>query len=285
MRSSSKWFFTSLLLAPVASFLWAAPQRLAWQQKFTDDQHAARVKLNEGVQAYKAGDFDEAIEDFKQAAQLDHSLTDAQLYLATAYASQYVPGAISDENMDYGNEALQEYRSVLSTDPKNVSAIDGIAQLLYYMASNPWDHSKLDESKKYRLMHIKIHPDDVEPYYWIGVIDWSIARHAEQQTRAEWKERSAVELAESEPLPDVLRQQLKRETEQWVDEGIADLKKAIELRPDYDDALAYLSLMYRQKASIETDPTARHEDTDKADELVNRVQQIKEARMKQQNPH
>ena len=164
MRSSSKWFFRSLLLAPVASFLWAAPGRLAWQQQFTDDQRAARVKLNEGVQAYKEGDFDEAIADFKQAAQLDHSLTDARLYLATAYASQYVPGAISDENMDYGNEELQEYRSVLGADPKNVSAIDGIAQLLYYMSSNPWDRSKLDESKNYRLLHIKIHPDDVEPY-------------------------------------------------------------------------------------------------------------------------
>ena len=34
--------------------------------------------------------------------------------------------------------------------------------------------------------------------------------------------------------------------------------------------------MYGQKASIETDPTARDEDTDRADELVNKVQQIKE---------
>jgi len=34
--------------------------------------------------------------------------------------------------------------------------------------------------------------------------------------------------------------------------------------------------MYGQKASIEPDPTARDEDTDRADELVNKVQQIKE---------
>jgi len=66
--------------------------------------------------------------------------------------------------------------------------------------------------------------------------------------RAEWKERAAVNLAKSESLPDVFRQQLKRETEQLVDEGIADLKKAIELRPDNDDALAYLKFDVRPES-------------------------------------
>ncbi len=30
------------------------------------------------------------------------------------------------------------------------------------------------------------------------------------------------------------------------------LKKAIELKPDYDDAMAYLNLLYRQKADLES---------------------------------
>ena len=283
MRSSAKLCFGFLFsLAPFACFLRGRSLPVPPQQQLTDDQRAARAKLKEGVQAYKESDFDEAIEDFKQAAQLDHSLTDARLYLATAYASQYVPGGLSDENLDYGNQALQEYRSVVDADPKNVSALDGIGQLLYYMSSNPWDRSKLDESKRYRLMHIKIRPDDAEPYFWIGVINWSIAYHAEQQMRAEWKERTAVELPDSESLPDILRQQLKKKTEQLVDEGIVDLKKAIELRPDYDDSMAYLSLIYRRKAVIDADPHVRDEDNEKADEWVNKVQQIKQARMKQQ---
>jgi tetratricopeptide (TPR) repeat protein len=112
-RSFSNRFFGSLLLASVATFLWAAPRLLLAQQALTDNQRAALAKLSEGVQAYKDAQFDEAIEDFKRAAELDHSLLNAKLYLATAYASQYVPGGQSEENLEYGTQSLREYHDVL----------------------------------------------------------------------------------------------------------------------------------------------------------------------------
>ena len=94
--------------------------------------------LNKGVQAYKDGQFDQAIEDFKQAKELDPSLTNARLYLATAYASQYIPGAPSDENVRTGQQAIEEYKEVLQADPDNLTAIDGIGSILYNMAANPF---------------------------------------------------------------------------------------------------------------------------------------------------
>ena len=90
------------------------------------DKLRARDKLNKGVQAYKANQTDLAIEDFKQAKQFDPSLTNAQLYLATAYASQYIPGAPSDDNVRMGKQAMQEWQEVLNRDPNNLNAIDGI---------------------------------------------------------------------------------------------------------------------------------------------------------------
>ncbi len=66
----------------------------------------ARDLLNKGVNAYKSAQFDVAIEDFKQAKDLDPTLTNAQLYLATAYASQYIPGAPSAENVRNGEQAI-----------------------------------------------------------------------------------------------------------------------------------------------------------------------------------
>jgi len=42
------------------------------------DKLRARDKLNKGVQAYKAGQPDLAIEDFKQAKEFDPSLTNAR---------------------------------------------------------------------------------------------------------------------------------------------------------------------------------------------------------------
>ena len=67
-----------------------------------------------------------------------------------------------------------------------------------------------------------------------------------------------------------------------MDEGIADLQKAIQLRPDYDDAMAYLNLLYRQKADMETDPAARDADIKLADDLVDQVKAIKQQKL--QNP-
>src|SRR5579871_4996165 len=52
----------------------------------------ARDKLNKGVQAYKNAKYEDAIENFKDAVELDPSLVNARLYLATAYMGQYIPG-------------------------------------------------------------------------------------------------------------------------------------------------------------------------------------------------
>ena len=45
----------------------------------------ARDQLNKGVQAYKNAKYEDAIEHFKNAVELDPSLINARLYLATAY--------------------------------------------------------------------------------------------------------------------------------------------------------------------------------------------------------
>src|ERR1017187_7446570 len=95
------------------------------------DKLKARDLLNKGVAAYKDGKFDQSIEDFKQAKDLDPSLTNARLYLATAYATQYIPGAPSEENIRMGEAAVKEFQEVLAGDSNNISAIDGIGSILY----------------------------------------------------------------------------------------------------------------------------------------------------------
>jgi hypothetical protein len=53
-----------------------------------------------------------------------------------------------------------------------------------------------------------------------------------------------------------------------VEEGIRDLEKAIELKPDDFNAMAYLNLLYRQKADLEVGEDARQADLRIADEWV-----------------
>ncbi|MGD1212286.1 MAG: hypothetical protein ABR973_13130 [Candidatus Acidiferrales bacterium] len=242
------------------------------------DKLRARDKLNKGVQAYRNAQFDIAIEDFKQAKELDPSLTNAQLYLATAYASQYVPGAPSQENINNGNQAVAEFKNILEKDPNNLSAIDGIGSILYNMGSTPYDEKKILESKSYHEKHIALAPNDPEPYYWIGVIDWALAFRANRDMREEYNKsaKAKKQIKESDPLPPALASQFTEKLGSTVDEGISRLQQAINLKPDYDDAMAYLNLLYRQKADMESSPQAREADLQQADDLVDKVKAIKQ---------
>ncbi len=246
------------------------------------DKLKARDLLNKGVNAYKSAQFDVAIEDFKQAKELDPTLTNAQLYLATAYASQYVPGAPSDENIRNGQQAITEFKQILSNDPNNLSALDGIGSILYNMAGTPFDDSKMEESKTYHEKHISLKSDDPEPYYWVGVIDWSLAYHGNKEMREEFNSSAKKTIKDSDPMPAPLATQFSSKYGQTVDQGITDLQKAIQIKPDYDDAMAYLNLLYRQKADMETSAEARDADLKNADDLVDKVKAIKQKKM--ENP-
>ena len=243
----------------------------------------ARDKLNKGVVAFKAGQSDIAIEDFKQASQLDPSLMNARLYLATAYASLYIPGAPSDENKARGEQAIKEFKDILSIDPNNLSAIDGIGSLLFQMAGTPpIDEKGFQESKTYHERHIQIKPNDPEPYYWMGVIDWTLAWHGNGLMRLDYnKNNIKKQVKDSDPLPASLRTEYASQYGSLVDEGITDLQKAISLKPDYDDAMAYLSLLYRRKADMVESADERASLEKQADDLLDKIKEIKQKRLEQ----
>jgi tetratricopeptide (TPR) repeat protein len=239
----------------------------------------ARDDLNKGVAAFKNGQYDQAVEFFKKAKELDPNLLNARLYLATAYASQYIPGAPSEENMRHGREAIAEYKSALEHAPDNLSAIDGLASILYQMAGQPFDPKKFEESKAYHQKHIQLKPNDPQPYYSIGVIDWALAYRGNTEMRAEYnKAHINKQVKDTDPLPPDVRKAYADKYGALVDDGIASLKKAIELNPTYDDAMTYLNLLYRRKADMVESTAEREAYTKQADELLDKVKEIKQKR-------
>jgi len=245
----------------------------------------ARDLLNKGVAAFKNGQYDAAVEDFKQAKDLDPSLLNARLYLATAYASQYIPGAPSEQNKNIGRQAIQEFKDILATNPDNLSAIDGIGSILFQMAGTPYDPKLFEESKTYHQKHIQLKPEDPEPYYWIGVIDWTLAFRANSEMRKEYNEKNIrKQVRDTEPLPPVIRGDYLAKYGPLIDEGISDLQKAISIRPDYDDAMAYLNLLYRRKADTVASADERAALLKQADDLVDRVKEVKQKRASQPTP-
>jgi len=245
----------------------------------------ARDLLNKGVAAYKNAQYDTAIEDFKQAKDLDPGLMNARLYLATAYASQYIPGAPSDQNVRLGTQAVNEFKEVLQLDPNNLSATDGIGSILFQMAGTPYDPKKFEESKSYHQKHIELKPNDPEPYYWIGVIDWTLAFRGNGELRAAYnREHVNKQVKDDDALPPAVRAEYVAKYGALVDEGVAYLQKAIQLKPDYDDAMAYLNLLYRRKADMVESADERANLKKQADELIDKVKEIKQKRAEQPPP-
>ena len=239
----------------------------------------ARDALNKGVNLYKNAQFDDAIEKFKEAKQLDPALLNARLYLAAAYTGQYIPGAPSEENIRRGESAVEEYKEILRMDPNNLAAIDGVGSILFFMAAQPYDPKKFDESRSFHLKHIEIKPDDPEPYYSVGVINWTLAYRANREMRIEYNKTARKRLNDDQPFTGKLRDDFMANYGPMIDQGIDELKKAIQLRPDYDDAMAYLNLLYRQKADIADTDAERQQLLQDADALVDRVKEIKQKKM------
>jgi tetratricopeptide (TPR) repeat protein len=235
------------------------------------DKLRARDQLNKGVNAYKNAKYDTAIEDFKRAVEYDGTLLNAKLYLATAYAQQYIPGVDSPDNLQNANNAIEQYKAVLEQDPKNINSIKGIAYLYLQM-------KKFDDAKQYYHKAIDLDPNDPEAYYSIGVIDWTQA----YQPRME--ERAKMGLKPDEPMKDKkVCVQLRDAHGAIIQDGLDNLNKAVQLRQDYDDAMAYINLLYREKADRECDnPDERAADLKTADEWVDKTMAAKKAKAEKQ---
>jgi tetratricopeptide (TPR) repeat protein len=220
----------------------------------------ARDHLNKGVQSYKNARYEEAIEHFKTAVSLDPSLLNARIYLATAYAQQYVPGAETDENKRYASQAIDEYKKVLAVDPANVNSVKGIAYL--YLQEKDFD-----QAKQYYNRAVQIDPNDPESYYSVAFIDWTQAYKFRQE------ERNKLGMKATDALKDKkVCEAVQAHSAPIVEEGIGLLTKALQLRQDYDDAMAYMNLMYRERADYECDNAeARNNDLKAADGWVDKT--------------
>lgn len=233
----------------------------------------ARDQLNKGVDAFRNAQFPQAVDHFQQAVSLDPTLVNARLYLATAYEQEYVPGGASSDNQKIGDKAIQTFQDVLKIDPKNTNALGSIAQLYYQMKD-------FDKAKQYQQELMQIEPNNPDPYYWIGVLNWLPCFKRTMELRTDLHLTTPKDPAKPDvlpPLPKKAREQLAQQNGTLVDEGIKALEKAIELKPDYADAMSYLNLMYRQKADIEEDADAREADLKKANDLVTKALALKKA--------
>ena len=240
----------------------------------TEARSQARVQLNKGVQAFKSALYPAAVAHFTAAVELDPNFITARLYLATAYMQQYIPGADSPDNQQMAKAAYDRFQEVLTRDPKNELAVASIASLLF-------NEKKLDEANEWYLKLIALNPKNKEAYYTLGVIAWTKALVVDGEART----KLGMKPEDPGPLKDKkVRAEVAAKNGPVVDEGIKDLDKALQIDPEYDDAMAYENLLYRQKADLEDSPEAYRADIEAADNFFARTLETRKVKA-ERNAH
>ncbi len=207
------------------------------------DKLQARDEVNKGVRAYTAQNYKEAAEHFSKAVELDPGLIAARLYLAATYRVQFVPGIPSEENLQRAETAIKIFQEVLEQDPANVNAIANIAGL-YDGLDMP------EKAKEWYRKRIEIEPDNPEPYYGIGTINFK---------------QVSVETGQNGDNVENLAPEKREQLRKWVDSGVDALKTSIDKakaqKKPYSDAAQYLNLLYRERSYLSELPMDAEERT------------------------
>ena len=241
----------------------------------TDDW---RSWLNRGVAAYKAARYEDATKAFEKAVELNPNNVTTHLYLASAYMSWYVPGAESPENLDHARRAEAEFQMVLRLDPNDATALASLAALAYKQAQGMQDPEqklrKLDEAYDWYEKVAFADPQNKEAHYSRGVIVWVKWYAAWMKARTDL----GMKPEDPGPLPDAaVRGRLSAQYSSLLDQGMMNLNKALEIDPDYDDAMAYMNLLIRERADLRDTQEEYQRDVKTADRWV---QKALEARKK-----
>jgi hypothetical protein len=91
--------------------------------------------------------------------------------------------------------------------------------------------------------------------------------------------KTRLKLKPQDPISDrTERETLRVHNDALVAEGIAMLEKAMLLRADYDDAMAYMNLLYRERADLADTAETHDEDLKAADMWMGKALAIKRAK-------
>lgn len=241
----------------------------------------ARLDLKEGNQSYLRGEFKEAIRHYEAALHHAPRHALAALYRAYSHVNLFRLSSDPQERKQFGNEAVKSFVQFLEiqgdedTAPSR-SRIEQFILTLYLDANesgkavafleerlekDPDDVSALQMLSNIKSdlgdipgalallrRRIELSPESPEAHHALAVFAWSVAFNSR--------------------LPDSLA------TESLIDEGIRDARKAMELRPDYVEAITYANLLYREKIKRTTDPLERQRFEGAADSLRNRAMEL-----------
>ena len=218
----------------------------------------AKDKVNQGAIQYNQGHNPQAQEFFVSATETDPSYTTAWLYLGATLVKEYNREIDETKKKEIANRALEVYKKALSLAGDNCINVDNA---LSYIAIIYDDMKNFDEwvkamearaTNKCTKKEFK-----AQSYHSMAVKFWQCSY--DQTTRYQDKNlitKDAFHYRNMDypaALPD------KQKAEACVANGFANIEKALELDPEYTEAMFYKGMLYRERQKLTKEDTKRKE--------------------------
>jgi serine/threonine-protein phosphatase 6 regulatory ankyrin repeat subunit B len=177
---------------------------------------------------------------------------EAAVRAGMTYANAYYA---SNDSADL-EQARLALQGVLARNPDHLAALEWMGALEVIEWNGEPDLDQFRRAHALFERSVELDPNDADRHYWIASVNWTFAS---RETGAATDEYRSI-----------------------VDEGIDHAAAAIALDPWYDDAYAYLDLLYRLKADLAGTPAERNrflELAETAGRDAGRVRQERDGRL------
>jgi tetratricopeptide (TPR) repeat protein len=278
----------------------------------------AKMAFKDANAAYQTNDYRKAAAKYEEAISRDPNFTDAYFYLANSYDNLYKPAKKGDATNDaYLTKAIENYKKAgeQSTNPKlkklaleylvaayrdklnDPAQAEPVVQRMIQMEPNEptnyfalakiyEDAGRYDEAQATLEKAKEIRPND--PTVYMQLAGYYNRQGEFDKTIEALQERAAKEPNNPEAFHtlatyfwDKTFRDKALKTDQkmkYIQTGIEAEDKAIQLKPDYMEALVYKGLLLRLQATLEKDANKQKALLKEADELRDKAQAIRKTK-------
>lgn len=254
----------------------------------------ARQLAREGNQLFRDGEYPAALEKYRLSEELHPGIPQVVLNRGLACRQMVIPGSDAAEHqraVDCALQAFQElsklepndsrgeelyvqtlfdgdrfetlvdmYTKRLEADPKDLEAVNALIQIY-----SRWE--KWQETLKWTVRRAELMPHDAEAQYGVGVLIFNLLlEKGGAGPNAKYDPRPEANPEQEPPAfrPDDI---VSAERVRLANLGIEHLEHALKILPTYREAMAYVTLLYRQRAMGQFDaPEAWYESLAQAEE-------------------
>jgi tetratricopeptide (TPR) repeat protein len=235
----------------------------------------ARIAIKAANEAYEKEDYRTALGEYSRARQIDPSFPDLDRLIGYSEIGLYVPDDKSPANEKHADTAIAELTRYLKKRPDDRIARDALINM--YLNAN-----RTSQAIDYFRSYLQDHPGDIEAVRSIATL---YSKQGDFNESLNWYEKITLldsknpesyyvygvvcyEKVSKNPPAD------NNEKIAIIEKGKAALSKAIQMKPDYFEAMAYLNLLFRQEALLETDPAKQQALIAEADRVRNMAVEI-----------